>query len=82
MMVVGIWVYSFLMVLPTMMDKYGHFGYADDLGKCDYITKDDVDPKLLFITVGFGFPLILIVVSYFVIWRTSTKSSVFLKLNA
>ena len=79
----GIWVYALLMVIPTIMGKYGSFGYAADLGKCYVIiSKDGVDPRRLLYTLGFGIPFILIVASYFAIWRMSTRSSSFLKLNS
>jgi hypothetical protein len=81
MTVLGIWAYAFVMIIPTMLGKYGSFGYAKDLGKCDYILNDGVDPRVLFYSLGFGLPAILIIVSYFGIWRTTTKSSSFLKLN-
>ena len=64
------------------MGKYGSFGYDAALGKCDYIRKDGVDPRMLFYTFGFGIPFILIVVCYFAIWRMSSRSSSFIKLNS
>ena len=83
MMVLGIWVYALMMVIPTITEKYGSFGYAADLGKCDYIiSKDDVDPRMLFYTLGFGIPFILIVGSYFAIWRKTTRSFSFRKRNS
>ena len=80
MIVIGIWVYAFMMVLPTICGFHGEFGYNEDLGKCDYIeTETDDDPRLFFYSIGFGLPLILIVVSYYSIWRNATKLSSFLK---
>ena len=55
-------------------DRYGK-------GKCDYIEKGEVDPKYLFYSIGFGLPAIIIIVSYFIIWKTTLKSSSFLKVN-
>ena len=83
-MVAGIWVYSLTMVSPTLsktydMPGYGRFGYNEDLGKCGY---DDVQgPRVLFYSIGFGVPLILIVVSYFGIWTITMKSSSSLKCS-
>ena len=75
-MVFGIWFYALGMVTPTISGIYGNFGYNEYLGKCDYITKDDNTPRVVFYSLGFGLPLILIVVSYF---GTTIKSSLFLK---
>ena len=82
MMVCGIWVYALGMVAPTISGIYGTFGYNKDLGKCDYISIHKYDcgrPRQLFYSLGFGLPLILIVISYFGIWRTTIKSGLFLK---
>ena len=67
------------MVAPTISGIFGEFGYNEDLGRCVYITKDDNTPRVLFYSLGFGLPLILIVISYFGIWRTTIKSGLFLK---
>ena len=65
---------------------YGTFGYNKHRGKCDYMDdnddKDDNDdngPRALFMSLGFGLPFILIVASYFGIWRTSILSGAILK---
>ena len=83
-MVLTIWLYALVMVTPTLtttltipaQGKIGYsgaFGYNPGLGKCDYM--DSNGPRVLFYTIGFGLPLILIVVSYAGIWRTTTHSS-------
>ena len=72
---------------------FGTFGYNVRLGKCDYLSDsearddwseedDKIRPRVLFLSVGFILPMIMIVVSYFTIWRTSIMSSSFLKLNS
>ena len=80
--VIGIWVYAMVMVIPTATGSYGAFDYAPLLGKCDYVDKNGVNPRYLFYSIGFGLPAIIIIVSYFIIWRTTLKSSSFLKLNS
>ena len=83
-MVLAIWVYAFILVLPTILKGYGEFGYDHILGKCDYINPDSyhVHPRQLFLGIGFSVPMVVILVSYFTIWRTTRKSSSFLKLNS
>ena len=78
----GIWFYAFLMVFPTITGDFGKFGYNERLQKCDYMDdEDDIDEDLrrLFYSIEFGLPFILIVVSYFGIWRKTTKLASFLK---
>ena len=79
---IAIWVYALLMIIPTMLGKYGSFGYSAHLGKCDYIQMDGVDARPLFFSVGFGLPAVIILFSYFLIWNSTTRSSSFLKLNS
>ena len=79
--------------LFLLISRYGTFGYNVRLGKCDYLSDsearddwseedDKIHPRVLFLSVGFILPMIMIVVSYFTIWRTSIMSSSFLKLNS
>ena len=85
-MVLTIWLYALAMVTPTLSNSInnpsleddiqgytGTFGYNTMLGKCDYM--DNNGPRVLFYTLGFGLPLILIVACYSGIWRTTTLSS-------
>ena len=52
--------------------------------QCDYLNGggESVSPRVLFLSIGFLLPLVMIVASYFTIWRTTIKSSSFLKLNS
>ena len=77
--VVGIWVYAFILVFPTMVGKHGSFGFDKEKGKCDFVEKDGVDPRWTLLSIGGGLPLILTTSSYLGIWRTVTKSSSGLK---
>ena len=83
LIVLGVWVYSFLLVLPTILEVHGKFGYDAELGKCGYLKKDvneTPDPRSLYFSVGFLNPLIIMIISYYKIWRKSMSSSSFLKL--
>ena len=73
--VFGIWVYAFVMVIPTVAGKYGTFQYSPESGKCDYLANDYGDPRVFLFSVGFGLPFILIVVGNHGIWKLTTKSS-------
>ena len=76
----GIWCYAFLMVFPSITGNFGSFGYNERLEKCDYMDDDiDEDLRRLFYSIESGLSIVLIVVSYFGIWRKSTKSASSLK---
>ena len=82
-MVLGLWVYSFLLVLPTVLELHGKFGYDQILGKCGYLkrkTDEKPDPRSLYFCIGFFNPLIIMLVSYYSIWRKTINSSSFIKL--
>ena len=79
----GLWTYSFLLVLPTILELHGKFGYDKDLGKCGYLKREmdeTPDPRSLYFSIGFLNPLIIMLVSYYRIWRKTISSSSFLKL--
>ena len=74
--VLAIWLYSLLLVLPTLAQWYGEFGYDPRLGKCDYLPpphQDLIHPRQLFLSVAFIVPLLLIGLSYLTIWRTTIR---------
>ena len=79
MTVIGIWTYACAMIIPTILMKYGSFGYSKELGKCDYIEWDGIDAKPLFWSIGFGLPALLIVFSNIILIWQSIKKSSFLK---
>ena len=68
LMVLGLWVYSFLLVLPTALELHGKFGYDQTLGKCGYLKREmeeKPDPRSLYFCIGFFNPLIIMLVSYY-----------------
>ena len=72
MMVGGIWFYALLIVFTPIIGNFGHFGYNDYQRKCGYLEVDENLGKLMD-SIEFGLPFILMVVSYFRIWRKTTK---------
>ena len=83
LMVLGLWVYSFILVLPTVLELHGKFGYDQILGKCGYLKREldeKPDPRSLYFCIGFFNPLIIMLVSYYRIWRKTINSSSFIKL--
>jgi len=95
MTIILIWIYGFALVSPTTFGLYGTFGWDPTLGKCDFCLHSSdgkcdlieasetmIHPRKIFLTIAFIVPLIMIVMSYFTIWRTAIKSSSSLKLNS
>ena len=83
LMVLVLWIYSFLLVLPTILELHGKFGYDHIHGKCGYLKREmdeKPDPRSLYFCIGFFNPLIIMLVSYYSIWRKTINSSSFIKL--
>ena len=69
------------MVLPPVFKWYGEFGYDERHGKCDYleITDDFLTTTTTF-GIAFIIPMIMILVSYFILWKKSL-TSIYLKTS-
>ena len=83
-MVVSIWIYASILVLPTIFEWYGKFGYDKIRGKCDYLEEKEliIDAKMCFLGISFLFPMILITVSYSILWKTTRSNSLYLRVNS
>ena len=75
MVICGIWIYAFVLLIPTISGKYGSFGYNPETGKCDYKVNGDLDPRVFLYSVGFAIPFFLVVIGNFGIWKVATKPS-------
>ena len=71
-----------IMVLPPVFKWYGEFGYDERHGKCDYleITDDFLTSKRISFGIAFIIPLIMILVSYIILWKKSL-TSIYLKTS-
>jgi hypothetical protein len=72
MMVGGIWLYAILIVFAPIIGHFGRFGYNVKQRKCGYLEVDENLGKVMD-SIEFGLPFILMVVSYFRIWRKTRK---------
>ena len=78
-MIFLIWAYPLGIVVPTISNTlgrqgYGKFGYNQRLGKCDYMDDDGNTSSIISYSLGFGLPFLMMIVSYFQIWRKTNKS--------
>ena len=83
--VVCIWIYATLLIVPTICEWYGKFGYDKELGKCDYIRTNEnkrmPHPRTFFLGISFMLPLLIITGSYTIIWKKA-KSRCFLRQSS
>lgn len=51
------------------------------IGKCDFlrVQLDRIDPHLVFYSVAFGIPCVIILISYSVIWCYAKNSAKYLR---
>lgn len=85
--VLGNWLYSTILVFPTIIGHYDKFGYDAVRGKCDYIHDEDlqssvISAKQFSFGIAFAIPMVLIVVSYFTLCRITRNNSSYLKHNS
>ncbi|XP_046745602.1 protein trapped in endoderm-1 [Diprion similis] len=70
MMLIGIWVVSFSILIPSALDKWGTLGLDEKTFSCTILKKDGRSPKKLLFVIGFAIPCLVIIVSYLCIyWR-------------
>ncbi|XP_059083231.1 protein trapped in endoderm-1-like [Tigriopus californicus] len=79
--IIAIWFYAFLMILPAVTEHFGKFGYNCMVGKCDFISQVDeaIEPHVFFYAIGFGIPCFVILISYCVIWCYAKNSAKYLR---
>ena len=76
LLIAGIWIFAAVITLPTTFDLYGSFGYDETVGKCDYLV-DGPSVVMVYYSVTFGSPALLILFSYSLIWIKGLHSSAF-----
>ncbi|XP_067137684.1 G-protein coupled receptor moody-like [Centruroides vittatus] len=64
LMIVFVWTFSIVMLFPTLLGKWGRFGYDPTILNCSILEKDGKSPKTFLFVLGFVIPCIAIVVCY------------------
>ncbi|XP_076306279.1 G-protein coupled receptor moody-like isoform X2 [Tachypleus tridentatus] len=75
MMIVGICLFAFIVLLPTLIGAWGRFGYDKSILTCTILEVDGRSSKAFLFIFGFVIPCITIVVCYARIFYVVKKSS-------
>lgn len=77
-MIVTIWITSFLLLLPPLLGVWGTLGLDPDVGTCTILKLNEKSPKMFLYIFAFGLPSIIFIFCYvrifFVVRKTSRKS--------
>ncbi|XP_076041026.1 G-protein coupled receptor moody-like isoform X2 [Oratosquilla oratoria] len=74
LMIAGCWVFAFLMLLPTLLGKWGRFGLEPRLQTCTILEVDNKSPKQVLFAIAFCVPAIVIVICYSLIFIVIHRS--------
>lgn len=77
-MIVTIWIISFLLLLPPLLGVWGTLGLDPDVGTCTILKLNQKSPKMFLYIFAFGVPSIIFIFCYvrifFVVRKASRKS--------
>ncbi|XP_045608301.2 G-protein coupled receptor moody isoform X1 [Procambarus clarkii] len=74
LMIAFCWVFAFVMLLPTLLSKWGRFGLDRRLQTCSILDDSNKSPKQVLFGLGFCVPAIVIVICYSLIFFVIHKS--------
>ncbi|XP_063880957.1 uncharacterized protein LOC135111519 isoform X2 [Scylla paramamosain] len=74
LMIAFCWVFAFVMLLPTLLSKWGRFGFDQRLQTCSIIDEENKSPKQVLFGLGFCVPAIIIIICYSLIFYVIHKS--------
>ncbi|XP_066974186.1 G-protein coupled receptor moody-like isoform X2 [Macrobrachium rosenbergii] len=74
LMIAFCWVFAFVMLVPTLLKKWGRFGFDRRLQTCSIIDDNNKAPKQVLFGLGFCVPAIVIVICYSLIFIVIHKS--------
>lgn len=74
LMIAFCWVFAFVMLLPTLLSKWGRFGFDPRLQTCSIIDDENKSPKQVLFGLGFCVPAIIIIICYSLIFYVIHKS--------
>ena len=63
-MIVGMWLFSFLMMTPPLLGIWGDLGLKEATFSCTILSKEGKSPKKFFFAFGFIIPCLTIIISY------------------
>ncbi|XP_076306280.1 G-protein coupled receptor moody-like [Tachypleus tridentatus] len=75
-MIAAIWLFSFAMLLPTLIGVWGRFGYDKKILNCSILTVNGKSSKTFLFIFGFLIPCVTIIVCYArIFWVLKTSAS-------
>lgn len=74
LMIAFCWVFAFVMLLPTLLNKWGRFGFDPRLQTCSILDEENKSPKQVLFGLGFCVPCIIIIICYSLIFYVIHKS--------
>ena len=74
-MVIGLWIFSVLFLIPSVFGKWGKTGYEEPIFSCSLIfEKGKVNRLTILLSIGLFLPLLVTAVSYSVFYKKVNKS--------
>ncbi|PNF42334.1 hypothetical protein B7P43_G03679 [Cryptotermes secundus] len=64
LMLVFAWSFSFSMMIPPLLEVWGHLGLDPPTFSCTILKKDGKSPKKMLFVLGFILPCVVIILSY------------------
>jgi len=74
LMIVGVWIFSFGMILPPLIEVWGTLGLDKATFSCTILKKDGTSPKKFLFIFGFLLPCIAIILCYSAIFYRVRQS--------
>ena len=74
LMIFGVWMFSFGMILPPLLELWGTLGLDEATFSCTILKKDGKSPKKFFFIFGFLLPCIAIILCYSAIFYRVRQS--------
>lgn len=63
-MIASCWIFSFAMLVPTLAEKWGKFGYDSSIVNCSIVPVNGKSAKKFLFVAAFVLPCIVIILSY------------------
>ncbi|XP_076314320.1 G-protein coupled receptor moody-like [Tachypleus tridentatus] len=80
--IIGYWLFAFIILFPTLIGKWGRFGYDEKIFTCTILEVDGRSAKSFVFGLAFFIPCVAIVICYARIFWVVRKSSRRMKMHS